>query len=66
MKCSEVIEVLGRLAPEAAQDYNPGIISAMTQQEVKNHIALDATHQVVEAAIKGGADMFSDPSSPYF
>ena len=60
MKCSEVIEVLGRLAPEScACDWdNPGLLAGRSDKEVKKiYIALDATDQVVEAAIKGGADM---------
>ena len=60
MKCSEVIEVLGRLAPEScACDWdNPGLLAGRSDKEVKKiYIALDATDQVVDAAIKAGADM---------
>ncbi len=60
MKCSEVIEILGKLAPEScACDWdNPGLLAGRSDKEVKKvYIALDATDQVVEAAVKAGADM---------
>ena len=60
MKCSEVIEILGKLAPEScACDWdNPGLLAGRSDKEVKKiYIALDATDQVVDAAIKAGADM---------
>ena len=60
MKCSEIIEVLGRLAPEgcACEWDNPGLLAGRSGKEVRNiYIALDATDQVVEAAIGAGADM---------
>ena len=60
MRCSEIIEVLGRLAPEgcACEWDNPGLLAGRSGKEVRNiYIALDATDQVVEAAIGAGADM---------
>ncbi len=60
MKCSEVIEILGKLAPEScACDWdNPGLLAGRSDKEVKKvYIALDATDQVVEATVKAGADM---------
>lgn len=60
MKCSEVIEILEKLAPEScACDWdNPGLLAGRSDKEVKKiYIALDATDQVVDAAIKAGADM---------
>ena len=60
MKCSEVIEILEKLAPEScACDWdNPGLLAGRSNKEVKKiYIALDATDQVVDAAIKAGADM---------
>ena len=52
MKCSEVIEILGKLAPEScACDWdNPGLLAGRSDKEVKKiYIALDATDQVVDA-----------------
>ena len=60
MKCSEIIEMLKELAPEGcACDWdNPGLLAGRSDKEVKKlYIALDATDQVVEAAINCGADM---------
>ena len=60
MRCSEVIEILRELAPEnCACDWdNPGLLAGRSDKEVKKiYIALDATDQVVEAAVKAGADM---------
>ena len=44
MKCSEVIEILGKLAPEScACDWdNPGLLAGRSDKEVKKiYIALD-------------------------
>lgn len=60
MRCSEIIELLKELAPEdCACDWdNPGLLAGRSDKEVqKIYIALDATDQVVEAAVKAGADM---------
>ena len=60
MKCSELIEVLKGLAPEdcACEWDNPGLLAGRSDKEVKKvYIALDATDQVVEAAIEAGAHM---------
>ena len=60
MRCSEVIEILRELAPEncACNWDNPGLLAGRSDKEVKKiYIALDATDQVVEAAVKAGADM---------
>ena len=60
MRCSEVIEILRELAPEnCACDWdNPGLLAGRSDKGVKKiYIALDATDQVVEAAVKAGADM---------
>lgn len=60
MKCSDIIERLKGLAPEdCACDWdNPGLLAGRSDKEVKKiYIALDATDEVVEAAINCGADM---------
>ena len=60
MKCSEIIEMLSSLAPEgcACEWDNPGLLAGRSDKEVRKiYIALDATDQVVEAAIGAGADM---------
>ena len=60
MKCSEVIEILRRQAPEeAALDWdNPGLIAGRMDKEVRSiYIALDATDEVVVDAVSAGADM---------
>jgi dinuclear metal center YbgI/SA1388 family protein len=60
MKCSEIISLLGKLAPEScACDWdNPGLLAGRMEKEVKKiYIALDATDEVVQAAIGSGADM---------
>ena len=60
MECSKVIEILRELAPEScACDWdNPGLLSGRRDKEIKKiYIALDATDQVVEDAIRWGADM---------
>ena len=68
MKCSEVIEVLGRLVLEScACDWdNPGLLAGRSDKEVKNLYCLRC-HSIrwLRQPLKGGADMF-DPSSPYF
>jgi len=60
MKCVEIIDILKGLAPEEwACDWdNPGLLAGRSDKEVKKiYIALDATDQVVEAAVQAGADM---------
>ena len=60
MKCSEVIEILGKLAPEScACDWdNPGLLAGRSDKEVKKILlALDATDEVVEQAAEGAYDM---------
>ena len=60
MKCSEIIDTLRQLAPEScACDWdNPGLLAGRSDKDVKKiYIALDATDQVVEAALEAGADM---------
>ena len=60
MKCSEIMEVCRKLAPEdCACDWdNPGLLAGRSDKEVRKiYIALDATDKVVEAAAASGADM---------
>lgn len=60
MKCSEIMDILRRLAPEdcACEWDNPGLLAGRSDKEIKKiYIALDATDQVVEAAVESGADM---------
>ena len=60
MKCREIIEILETLAPKScACDWdNPGLLAGRSDKEVKTiYIALDATDEVVEAAVNCGADM---------
>lgn len=60
MKCSDIMELCRGLAPEdcACEWDNPGLLAGRSDKEVKRiYIALDATDQVVEAAVKAGADM---------
>ena len=60
MKCSEIMDVCRKLAPEdCACDWdNPGLLAGRSDKEVKKiYIALDATDKVVEAAQALGADM---------
>lgn len=60
MKCVEIMEILRELAPEEwACDWdNPGLLAGRSDKEVKKiYIALDATDQVVDAAIESGADL---------
>ena len=60
MKCREIIEYLNCLAPErmACNWDNPGLLAGRFEKEVKKiYLALDATDQVVSAAVAAGADM---------
>lgn len=60
MKCSEIIRLLGELAPEScACDWdNPGLLAGRSDKEVKKiYIALDAEDSVVEEAIRREADL---------
>lgn len=60
MKCSDIVKLLSELAPEScACDWdNPGLLAGRSDKEVKTiYIALDATDEVVEAAVSCGADM---------
>lgn len=58
--CSDIIKELDRLAPPScACDWdNPGLLAGRAQKEVKKIlVALDVTTEVVEQAIREGADM---------
>lgn len=60
MKCSEIIEILRELAPEecACEWDNPGLLAGRSDKEVNRiYIALDATDQAVEAAVRENAQM---------
>lgn len=60
MKCREVTEALERMCPlEAACDWdNPGLLAGDAQAEVHSiMIALDATDEVIDAAIEQKVDM---------
>ncbi len=60
MRCSEWIAELNKLAPEEyACDWdNPGLLAGQSDKEIgKVLIALDATDEVVEQAVKGKADL---------
>lgn len=60
MKCSDIIKILQETAPEScACDWdNPGLLAGRSDKEVKKiYIALDATDEVVEAAIREKADL---------
>jgi len=60
MKCQEIIEVIEKRYPrEYACDWdNVGLLAGDRNREVKKvYIALDATNEVVDAAIAEGADM---------
>lgn len=60
MKCQEIIEVIEKRFPrEYACDWdNVGLLAGDRNREVKKvYIALDATNEVVDAAIAAGADM---------
>lgn len=67
MKCSEIMDVCRKLAPEdCACDWdNPGLLAGRSDKEVKKiYIALDATDKVVEAAQALGGGYAFDPPSP--
>lgn len=60
MKCSEIRKVLEELAPFscACEWDNPGLLAGRNDKEVKKIlIAVDATDEVVEKAVKEGIDM---------
>jgi dinuclear metal center YbgI/SA1388 family protein len=60
MKCYEIIEMLETLSPvNFAEDWdNIGLLAGRREKDVeKVYIALDATDEVVEEAVKLGADM---------
>ena len=60
MKCDNIIKQLETLAPLSyACDWdNPGLLAGRRDKEVKKVLlALDATDEVVEAAVKRGADL---------
>lgn len=60
MKCSEIIEGLEQLAPRSyACDWdNPGLLAGRSSKEVhRMMIALDATDEVIEQAVKEKVDM---------
>ena len=60
MRCSDIIECLEQLAPKAyACDWdNPGLLAGRSSKEVHRiMIALDATDEVIEQAVKEKVDM---------
>lgn len=60
MLCSEIMEILNKLAPVsmACEWDNPGLLAGRGQKQVKKLlVALDATDQTVEEAVSMGADM---------
>jgi len=60
MKCSEIMERLETLSPKAyAEDWdNIGLLAGRRDKEVETiYIALDATDEVIEDAVRMGADM---------
>lgn len=60
MRCDELIRILELLAPPVcACDWdNTGLLTGCSDKEVKKVlIALDATDEVVEKAVQGGADL---------
>lgn len=60
MKCSALVEVLERLAPaEYACDWdNVGLLAGDGECEINTvYLALDATDEVIEEAVRAGADM---------
>ncbi|MDE6622274.1 MAG: Nif3-like dinuclear metal center hexameric protein [Lachnospiraceae bacterium] len=60
MKCSEIIEKLESLSPTAfAEEWdNIGLLAGRRDKEVRTvYIALDATDDVIEEAVRLGADM---------
>lgn len=60
MLCREIIDVIERTYPKhAALEWdNVGLLVGRTEKEVKKiYVALDATEEVIETAVKVGADM---------
>ncbi len=60
MRCEEVIRKLEELSPVSfAESWdNPGLLAGRTDKEIqKIYIALDATTEVIEEAVRCGADM---------
>ncbi|HIZ81591.1 MAG TPA: Nif3-like dinuclear metal center hexameric protein [Candidatus Mediterraneibacter pullistercoris] len=60
MLCREIVQVIEAAYPrEAALDFdNVGLLAGRAEKEVKKvYIALDATDQVIDEALKEGADM---------
>ncbi len=60
MQCRELIKRLDELAPRAyaCEWDNPGFLAGREEKEIKKvFVALDATDEVVEQAIREGADM---------
>lgn len=60
MKCSDIIKILQETAPEScACDWdNPGLLAGRSDKEVKKiYIALDASDEAVDAAIREKADL---------
>lgn len=60
MKCKHIMEVLQKLAPSAyAMSWdNSGFLVGRSDKEVKKiGVALDATNEVIEKAVKDGVDM---------
>lgn len=60
MRCSEIIGRLERLAPReyACEWDNPGLLAGRLEKDVKKILlALDATDEVVQQAIKEGVDL---------
>ncbi len=60
MRCEEVIRKLEELSPVSyAEGWdNPGLLAGRKEKEIKKiYIALDATTDVIEEAIRQGADM---------
>lgn len=60
MLCREIIGVIeGTYPKEAALAWdNVGLLVGRTEKEVKRiYVALDATDEIIEAAIRGNADM---------
>ena len=60
MKCSEIIEHLEQLSPPSfAEDWdNVGLLAGRRDKEVQRiYIALDATDEVVDDAVRCGADL---------
>ena len=60
MICKDIIEVIERTCPAAcALEWdNVGLLAGRDDKEVKRiYIALDATDEVIEAAVSEGADM---------